>query len=101
MDAIERFMRRCTAASVGEGRPADALLLVSGSHPVRSLPGARRLLPTSLTMLALARQLRAQGELPAATQLWVVANPNIEPDASLVEEKVELGAQVGGLLCAA
>jgi hypothetical protein len=24
------------------GRPTDALLLVSGSHPVRSFPGSRR-----------------------------------------------------------
>eukprot|EP00195_Chlamydomonas_chlamydogama_P007614 CAMPEP_0202908720 /NCGR_PEP_ID=MMETSP1392-20130828/47029_1 /ASSEMBLY_ACC=CAM_ASM_000868 /TAXON_ID=225041 /ORGANISM="Chlamydomonas chlamydogama, Strain SAG 11-48b" /LENGTH=379 /DNA_ID=CAMNT_0049598191 /DNA_START=46 /DNA_END=1185 /DNA_ORIENTATION=- len=73
---------------------AGALLMVSGSHPVRNLPGSRLLLPTSITTLGLAVQLRKSGDIPAATQLWAVANPNIETDAALLERKVAASAQV-------
>jgi hypothetical protein len=48
-----------------------------------------RLLPTSLITLGLASRLRAQGLIPPSTQLWAVANPNTETDASLAEQKVE------------
>lgn len=83
------------APPVVTGRAADALLLVAGSHPVRSLPGTRQLLPGSVALLQLASRLRLQGQIPSGTQLWAVANPNVEPDASGVERKVENGAQVG------
>jgi hypothetical protein len=56
--------------------------------------GASLVLPSSLGLLALAQALRARGALPASTQLWVVANPNTERDASLLERKVDAGAQV-------
>ncbi len=55
---------------------------------VRTLTGARLVLPSSLSTLRMASQLRRQGQVPAALQLWAVANPNVEPDASLAEQKV-------------
>jgi hypothetical protein len=67
---------------------ADALLLVSGSHPVRQLPMASQLLPGSVHMLQRAVQLKQQGVLPQQLELWAVANPVTEPDASYTEQKV-------------
>ncbi|EFJ49424.1 hypothetical protein VOLCADRAFT_117216, partial [Volvox carteri f. nagariensis] len=69
------------------GQRADALLCVSGSHPVRSLPLVSRFLYSSLDTLRLAQRLRRRGYLPPDTQLWVVANPNTEPSAALLEAK--------------
>ncbi|WIA29974.1 hypothetical protein OEZ86_000072 [Tetradesmus obliquus] len=94
----------CTAAGVtpsgvrreaSEHRPhADALLLVSGSHPVRTLPLLQQFLPGSVAMLRQASQLKQRGVLPQQLQLWAVANPVMEPDASYTEQKVAAGAQV-------
>lgn len=53
----------------------------------------RRFTHSSLDTLRLARRLQQQGDLPASTQLWVVANPNTERDASLLERKVGRGDQ--------
>ncbi|KAF5841111.1 hypothetical protein DUNSADRAFT_14286 [Dunaliella salina] len=74
------------------GRAADALLLVSGSHPVRTLPGSNLLLPSSLNILEASNQLKRAGAIAPTTQLWAVANPNVERDASLAEQKVAKGA---------
>jgi len=74
------------------GRAADALLLVSGSHPVRTLPGSKLLLPSSLNTLEAANHLKRVGAIAPSTQLWAVANPNVEKDASLAEQKVARGA---------
>lgn len=72
-----------------DSRPhADALLLVSGSHPVRQLPMASQLLPGSVKMLQRGMQLKQQGVLPQQLELWAVANPVIEQDASYTEQKV-------------
>lgn len=70
---------------------ADALLLVSGSHPVRQLPMAAQLLPGSVKMLQRGTQLKQQGVLPQQCELWAVANPVIERDASYTEQKVSTG----------
>jgi hypothetical protein len=88
----------CTAAgvtpsgkrmAVSEHRPhADALLLVSGSHPVRTLPLLQQFLPGSVAMLRQASQLKQRGVLPQQLALWAVANPVMEPDASYTEQKV-------------
>ncbi|KAG2453881.1 hypothetical protein HYH02_002087 [Chlamydomonas schloesseri] len=74
------------------GQRADVLLCVSGSHPVRTLPGVSSLLRSSLDTLRLADRLRQAGYIPPSTQLWVVANPNTERGAGLLERKSELGA---------
>ena len=55
--------------------PADALLLVSGSHPVRGALSWTGLLQDSASALQEAAALRAQGLLPRRTALWAVANP--------------------------
>jgi hypothetical protein len=88
----------CTAAgvtpsgkrmAVSAHRPhADALLLVSGSHPVRTLPLLQQFLPGSVAMLRQASQLKQRGVLPQQLALWAVANPVMEPDASYTEQKV-------------
>jgi hypothetical protein len=86
-------------AAASEHRPhADALLLVSGSHPMRQLPLAAQLLPGTLALLQRGVALRAQGMLPPELELWAVANPVTERDASYAEQKVRTGqAMLSGL----
>eukprot|EP00878_Enallax_costatus_P012178 GHUV01012718.1.p1 GENE.GHUV01012718.1~~GHUV01012718.1.p1 ORF type:complete len:255 (+),score=82.65 GHUV01012718.1:85-849(+) len=67
---------------------ADALLLVSGSHPFRQLPLLRQVLPSSVKMLQHASKLKQQHILPQQLSLWAVANPVTEKDASYTESKV-------------
>lgn len=78
------------------GVPSDALLLVSGSHPVRQLPMASQLLPGSVKMLQRGQQLKAAGVLPQQLELWAVANPVTERDASYTEQKVGGSRREGG-----
>lgn len=66
---------------------ADALLLVSGSHPFRQLPVLQQVVPGSVKMLQHASKLKHQGILPNHLPLWAVANPVIEKDASYTERK--------------
>ncbi|CAM9828125.1 unnamed protein product, partial [Ectocarpus fasciculatus] len=99
-------LRRRLAAAAGvdaEGaevrsvRPADALLLVSGSHPVRRLPFAKSFLPDVYDELRLATTMRNSGHLPKGLALWAVANPLAEANEAGVDrvrKKVELGAEV-------
>ncbi|KAG1671159.1 hypothetical protein FOA52_005413 [Chlamydomonas sp. UWO 241] len=105
MREVEHRVRSCashdhfgdvTAREDGRApqQQAGALLFVSGTHPVRSLPGVKSLLHTSIDALKLASELRAKGDIPEATQLWCVANPNTERDASLLEAKIAAGATV-------
>lgn len=83
-----------------EHRPhADALLLVSGSHPVRQLPMASQLLTGSVGMLQRGTQLKQQGVLPPQLELWAVANPVTERDASYTEQKVGQTAQCASAVC--
>jgi hypothetical protein len=49
---------------------------------------ASQLLPGSLKMLQRGAQLKQQGVLPAQLELWAVANPVTERDASYTEQKV-------------
>lgn len=96
MASISRTM--CAAAGVtptGESKPvsehrphADALLLVSGSHPLRQVPLLTQVLPSSVKMLTHASTLKEQGILPQQLSLWAVANPVTEKDASYTERKV-------------
>ncbi|CAM9557840.1 unnamed protein product [Ectocarpus sp. 4 AP-2014] len=84
-------------ARVRNVRPADALLLVSGSHPGRRLPFARSFLPDVYDELRLATSMRDSGHLPKGLALWAVANPLAEVDEAgidRVRKKVELGAEV-------
>ncbi|CAN0364322.1 unnamed protein product [Ectocarpus sp. 12 AP-2014] len=78
-------------------RPADALLLVSGSHPGRRLPFAKSFLMDVYDELRLATSMRNSGHLPEGLALWAVANPLTEVDEEgidRVRKKVELGAEV-------
>eukprot|EP00198_Chlamydomonas_reinhardtii_P006615 XP_001695951.1 predicted protein [Chlamydomonas reinhardtii] len=67
------------------------------SHPVRTLPGVASLLRSSLDTLRIADRLRQRGYIPPCTQLWVVANPNTERGAGLLERKVLAHGGVAGL----
>ncbi len=88
-------LRQLVASACGGPAPARALLMVSGSHPLRSLPLASGLLRhDSAWLLREAAAMRAAGDIGAATQLWAVANPVTEPSAARLERKVEAGAQV-------
>uniref|UniRef100_A0A1D2A210 Methylenetetrahydrofolate reductase (NAD(P)H) n=1 Tax=Auxenochlorella protothecoides TaxID=3075 RepID=A0A1D2A210_AUXPR len=89
----EDLRRRMAAAVAGsEGHPpAQALLLLSGGHPVRTLPIVPHFLGNSLSMLRDAGTARSRGELPADTRLWAVANPGSETLRRLAA-KVEAGA---------
>eukprot|EP00967_Tisochrysis_lutea_P061803 scaffold79262_cov17-Tisochrysis_lutea.AAC.1 len=49
------------------------------------------LLPSSLNTLEAANHLKRVGAIAPSTQLWAVANPNVEKDASLAEQKVQWG----------
>ncbi|CAM9546248.1 unnamed protein product, partial [Laminaria digitata] len=81
----------------GTGRPADALLLLSGSHPGRRLPFAKRFLPDVYDELRLATSMRNSGHLPKDLAFWAVANPLTEAGEAGVDgirRKVDLGAEV-------
>ena len=67
-------------------RSADALLLVSGSHPVRGALAWSGVLQDSVAALRLAHSLREQGLLPPQTSLWAVANPLVDA-ADTLERK--------------
>ena len=84
-------LQRLMQQAAGEGG-ADALLLVSGSHPARQLPLAASLLPNSVALLQAGVRMREAGELPAALSLWAVENP-AHPLESL-ELKAAAGAEV-------
>ena len=76
-----RLLQRAGRCANGEqlaGAVTDALLLVSGSHPVRDLLAPTGLLPDALYALRTAVALRASGRLPKALSLWAVANPLTE-----------------------
>ncbi len=72
-------------------RPADALLLVSGSHPVRGALAWRGMLQDSVDALSIAGSLKQRGLLPAQTSLWAVANPLVDTGESL-ERKASMGS---------
>ncbi|GLI68028.1 hypothetical protein VaNZ11_012351 [Volvox africanus] len=74
------------------GQRADVILCVSGSHPVRTLPLVSRFLSSSLDTLRVAQRLQQRGYIPPTTQLWVVANPNTDRSAALLEAKAAEGA---------
>eukprot|EP00887_Chlorella_sp_A99_P006191 scaffold3.g6191.t1 len=75
------------------GPPADAVLVVSGGHPVRALPGVSHFLSSSFDILRLASEMRAAGELPSTLSLWAVENPALNPVVRLAA-KADAGAQV-------
>jgi len=79
--------------STGNYKCKGAILMVSGGHPGRKLPGMERKLRDSVYMLQQAKKLRAQGDISGEIGLWAVCNPGVDSVASL-EEKVEAGAEL-------
>jgi len=93
----DHILRQTFRDEEDEGCPsgsADALLCVSGSHPVRQLSIMGSLLPSSLDTLAIAGEMRANGSLPSSLSLWAVENPLLERDASRLLRKIDAGAEV-------
>jgi hypothetical protein len=84
-----RAGRQADGCAVAGVRAADALLLVSGSHPLRRPLAWSGVLQDSVDALHLAGSLRHQGLLPAQTSLWAVANPLVDAADSL-ERKARL-----------
>eukprot|EP00884_Botryococcus_braunii_P021135 jgi/Botrbrau1/7705/Bobra.0159s0140.2 len=74
-------------------RGANALLLVSGSHPVRQILQPLRLVGSSVDVLKMATAMRQQGDLPPSISLWATENPLVN-DPSSLGAKVEAGAEV-------
>lgn len=87
----ERLLLRAGVSADGCPLPgirrADALLLVSGSHPFRSALSWTGMLQDSTAALRTAQRLQQQGLLPSQTALWAVANPLLDAPAGL-ERKV-------------
>lgn len=76
-----------------KGATADAMLLLSGSHPGRQLDFANTVFPSSFELLQMARQMRSKEEIPAGISLWAVENPmTSSPDR--LRAKAESGAEV-------
>jgi len=75
---LQRAGRRADGGRAAGVAAADALLLVSGSHPLRDLAAPARLAAGALEALRAAAALRAAGRLPRALSLWAVANPLTE-----------------------
>lgn len=74
-------------------RPADALLLLSGSHPGRRLPFAKRFLPDVYDELRLATSMRNRCErvcvLARGTMHHTVRT--VQKDFAFVDAKVDYG----------
>ena len=87
----ERILLRAGVSADGCPLPgvtrADALLLVSGSHPFRSALSWTGMLQDSTAALLAALRLQQEGLLPADTALWAVANPLADAPEQL-ERKV-------------
>jgi hypothetical protein len=88
----ERLQAACGPRGVEGGKGKHALLLVSGSHPARALPGASYWMQSSFTLLKKAWDMRSQGIIPPETLLWAVENPAHSPNRMF--RKVESGAEV-------
>ncbi len=79
-------------------RGAKGILAVSGGHPLiqaaRKIPLLSWLVPDSLTVLRLVREMRE--ELPLDFEIWAVANPNkkaVKEEVARMAEKMGLEAQ--------
>ena len=70
----------------------QALLCVSGGHPVRQLPLMDRLLPSSCDLLTAANELKQNGLLPDRLDLWAVENPLLPLNQRRMVRKAEAGA---------
>lgn len=58
------------------GNGAKGILVVSGGHPIRKVPGAFRFLPmNSFKILSLLNRMRSSGKLPPGLSIWAVENP--------------------------
>ncbi len=83
----ERLLLRAGFAADGCPLPgiqrADALLLVSGSHPFRSALSWTGLLQDSTAALCAAQRLQQEGLLPSHLGLWAVANPMVDAPEGL------------------
>jgi len=90
--AIEEKLQSAAVSADGS-RAADAVLCLSGSHPMRRLPSSSRWLQSSFSILRQAADLKQKGKLPVDLSLWAVENPLVNPPRRL-EEKLAAGAEV-------
>ena len=85
---------RITRAVEGGAR---GLLVLSGGHPIRKIPGASVILPmNAFRTLSLAFQMREAGQLSPDLPIWAVENPfvgQVEARVDRLERKVNAKAE--------
>ncbi len=80
------------------GNGAKGVLVVSGGHPIRKIPGASRLLPmNSFRILSLLNGMRSAGTLPSDVSIWAVENPfagkSVIARVDRLQQKLDAGAE--------
>ncbi|KAL0031837.1 hypothetical protein WJX79_010535 [Trebouxia sp. C0005] len=89
----QRIIEACICPPGGGQQPADALLLLSGSHPLRQMPLSDRCFTNSIQTLKIASELRCAGDVPPHVALWAVENPLTNSTDGL-KRKIDAGAEV-------
>ena len=88
---LQQILSESDRSASQHGFRKSALLLVSGSHPGRSLPIVNKLFADSFWLLQKASLMRERGDLSPSLEFWAVENP-INPPSRLLR-KAEAGAE--------
>ncbi|DBB06699.1 TPA: hypothetical protein ACH3X1_012202 [Trebouxia sp. C0004] len=89
----QRIIEACICPPGSMQQPADALLLLSGSHPLRQMPLSDRWFTDSIQTLKMASELRHAGDVPPHVALWAVENP-LTNSTDRLKRKIDAGAEV-------
>ena len=86
--------RVCRALDNG----AKGILVVSGGHPIRKVPGASRFLPmNSFRILSFLNRMRSAGKLPPDLSVWAVENPfagrSVAARVDRLQQKLDASAE--------
>lgn len=77
---------------------AKGILVVSGGHPIRKVPGVSRFLPmNSFRILSLLNRMRSAGKLPSDLSIWAVENPfagkSVTARVNRLQQKLDASAE--------
>ena len=77
---------------------AKGILVVSGGHPIRKVPGASRILPmNSFRILSLLHLMRGAGQLPSDLSILAVENPfagrSVTDSVDRLQQKLDARAE--------
>lgn len=89
----QRIIEACICPPGSMQQPADALLLLSGSHPLRQMPLSDRWFTNSIQTLKMASEMRCAGDVPPHVALWAVENP-LTNSTDRLKQKIDAGAEV-------